>query len=36
MTSDGEVLLHVYAVKCDDVVPSKIIKNSKVFVSNLS
>ena len=30
MTSDGEILLHGYAVKCD-VAPSKIIRNSKVL-----
>ena len=30
MTSDGEVLLHGYAVKCD-VAPSKIIRNPKVL-----
>ena len=29
MTSDGEVLLHGYAVKCD-VAPSKTIKHEKV------
>ena len=31
MTSDGEVLLHGYAVKCD-VAPSKTIGNPKVVV----
>ena len=30
MTSDGEVLLHGYAVKCD-VAPSRIIRNPKVL-----
>ena len=30
MTSDGEVLLHGYAVKCD-VAPSKTIRNPKVL-----
>ena len=30
LTSDGEVLLHGYAVKCD-VAPSKTIRNPKVL-----